>query len=157
MQPWVQDFDPYAHNSSNAQVWIHLHSLPWEYWDPDNLAYIAHCFIVSMRIDKGTLDDDLVHYDRMLIDIDFSSDLSQTVGIERDGKELWVNVEYEKLPFFCKVCGSVGHLPFECRQYEQPSKPVTTDPHKATFPFNEDDHNIILQLSIYNGTSLQTS
>ncbi|KAK0578192.1 hypothetical protein LWI29_006536 [Acer saccharum] len=34
LQPWVPDFNPSLQKSTNAQVWVRLFDLSWEYWHP---------------------------------------------------------------------------------------------------------------------------
>lgn len=35
-----------------------------------------------------------------------------------NGKEIWVNVKYERLPNLCYYCGKVGHVEKDCLERE---------------------------------------
>ncbi|KAL6883756.1 hypothetical protein ACP4OV_011170 [Aristida adscensionis] len=36
------------------------------------------------------------------------------LNTDRKGKQEWINIQYEKLPFYCFSCGIIGHTELEC-------------------------------------------
>ncbi|PON75626.1 hypothetical protein PanWU01x14_042510, partial [Parasponia andersonii] len=72
LQPWFPNFNPHTQSSTNAQVWVRFHELPWVYWDRQILSDLARGVGVPIRFDAMTLNGKFGHYARMLIDIDLS-------------------------------------------------------------------------------------
>lgn len=62
-----------------------------------------------MRSDCTTLGGDFGHFARILEDIGLANSIPSTVGVESEGKQVWIEVEYENIPPFCKICSSIGH------------------------------------------------
>ncbi|XP_065868694.1 uncharacterized protein [Euphorbia lathyris] len=60
----------------------------------------------------------------MLIDVDLMNELPVKMGIEREGKQIWIDVVYERLPSFCKVCSNIGHMAYDCRKNKKPLEKV---------------------------------
>ena len=132
LQPWVPDFNPSLQKSTNAQVWVRLFDLSWEYWHPKIISDLARGIGVPLRLDKATSDGDFGHYARVLVDVDVSSVLPTTVLLERDEfHSSFIAVEYENLPAFCSTCSSIGHLPSSCR-WNKSSKVPLTNTAKST-------------------------
>ena len=115
LSPWVQDFVPEKLKQTNAQVWVRLHSIPWEYWDEELLLSIGKTIGIPLDVDHASLRRDLCLYCRVQIDVDLQFPLPPKVLVERDGFSFEVNVSYEKLPDFCTHCSTVGHFVGDCR------------------------------------------
>ena len=52
---------------------------------------------VPLKIDNATINGDLGHFARLLIEVDLSTDLPDTLTLERIGKSSFVDVIYENL------------------------------------------------------------
>lgn len=50
------------------------------------------------------------HFARLLVDIDISVTFPETLAFERDDMWSYILVGYEKLPAFCSMCNSIGHV-----------------------------------------------
>jgi hypothetical protein len=50
---------------------------------------------------------------RVMIDVNFSLKCVVSLNVEGEGKK-WCFIKYEKVPFFCKHCGRIGHNHEEC-------------------------------------------
>ena len=74
---------------TNAQVWIKLHDLPWEYWDASILKNIARGVGVPLKIDHNTIEGKFGHYARILVDIDLSKELTDSLMIEKLGHKFF--------------------------------------------------------------------
>ena len=116
MQQWVPDFNPNSQRPTNAQVWARLYDLPWEYWDANILKNIARGIGIPLKIDQNTLDGKFGHFARILIDIDLSKDLTESLMIERQGHKFFISVGFENLPEFCRNCMAVGHSLGSCKR-----------------------------------------
>lgn len=53
---------------------------------------------------------------RVLVDVDLSKPLPESIMIEREGFAFPVEVVYEKFPPICDYCGIIGHSISSCRQ-----------------------------------------
>ncbi|KAK0605024.1 hypothetical protein LWI29_021929 [Acer saccharum] len=116
LQPWMPDFNPTLHKSSNAQVWVRFYDLSWEYWHPKIISDLARGIGVPLRLDRATVEGDFGHFTRVLVDIDVSTVPPSSLLLERDDSHSsFISVEYENLPAFCSTCSSIGHFPNVCR------------------------------------------
>lgn len=110
LQQWIPDFDPDAQFSTNVRVW----KLGREYWTKKQLMSITHALGVLVKVDPKTLDRELGHFARVLVDVDWSGPLDNYVLVERIGHSFYIDVTYENLPKFCSTCHVVGHLHHDC-------------------------------------------
>ena len=62
-----------------------------------------------------TLKGDFGHFARILIDIDLSQPLSDSIMVVVGSDCLFVPLEYERLPDFCTACKTIGHDISACR------------------------------------------
>ncbi|XP_050223701.1 uncharacterized protein LOC126673551 [Mercurialis annua] len=121
LQPWSPDFDPSIQRTTNAQIWVRLYKLPWEYWHSQILSSIARGIGVPLKIDQATANGEFGHYARVLIDVDLSTSLPESLMIERIGKSFFIDIVYENLPSFCNICSNIGHMHNNCRWAAKPS------------------------------------
>ncbi|XP_062021197.1 uncharacterized protein LOC133737708 [Rosa rugosa] len=112
---WVPNFSPACQRNTNAQVWVRLWDLGLEYWEAQTLFEITNGIGVPIRIDANTLDRKFGLYERVLVDIDLSTEPPLEIMVEREGGgTLVLEVEYEHLPLSCSHCGNVGHAISSC-------------------------------------------
>lgn len=144
---WCKDFVPEKQKQTNAQAWVRLHNLPFEYWHPRILLSIASILGSPVKIYQATLNREFFHYARIQIDIYLQFELQQRVLVERDGFRFEIPVTYEKLPEFCSHCYTIGHLVGECRvlkraqdESNKPQQKETTK-NKATVVSNAPKQN----------------
>jgi len=67
-------------------------------------------------IDEATQSRLFGMYARILVDVDMSSKLFESVIMEREGYAFSVGVQYEKHPPFCSHCKFLGHTAQQCRK-----------------------------------------
>ena len=65
-----------------------MHELPWEYWYPNILLNVARGIGIPLKIDQNTLDGNFGHFARILIKVDLSKELLESIMIERQGHKL---------------------------------------------------------------------
>ncbi|PON33062.1 Zinc knuckle CX2CX4HX4C, partial [Trema orientale] len=114
-QPWFPNFNPATQNTTNSQIWVRFYELPWVYWDRQILSDLARGVGVPIRFDEMTLKGDFGHFARILIDIDLSQPLSDSIMVEVGTDCLFIPLEYERLPDFCTACKTIGHVASACR------------------------------------------
>jgi len=83
--------------------------LPQEYWRQKTLYEIAYVLGTPLTIDEATQNRRFGVYVRVLIDVDLSEKLFESVVVERDGHALSIMVQYEKQPAYCVHCKILGH------------------------------------------------
>ena len=115
LQPWVRDFHPSLQKRSVTNVWIRLHQVTQEYWDPQLLITIASLVGIPQAIDPSTMAFLFGHYARIQVEVDLHNSLPPRLLVEREGYSFEVPVTYENVPAFCTHCGNIGHLVGECR------------------------------------------
>lgn len=129
---WSSDFTPQAQAQTHAQSWVRLMHLPQEYWSKKTLMEIASGLGTPLIIDDTTLNRRFGLYARVLVDVDLSEQLFESIIVEREGHALSVMVQYERQPSFCTHCKMSGHEVYNCQKLtlnlnEDTSKTV----HKA--------------------------
>jgi len=100
---WTKDFIPKAQAQTHAQVWIRLMQLPQEYWGKQTIFEITSGLGSPLTIDETTLHKRFGILARVLVDIDLSGKLFESVIVEREGHALSIEVQYERHPLFCTL------------------------------------------------------
>jgi len=108
------DFTPQAQVQTHAQIWVRFMHLPREYWRKKTLFEIASGLGTPLIIDDATMNMSFGLYAHVLIDVDLSDQMFESVIVERDGHALSVMVEYKKQPSFCSQCKMLGHDILSC-------------------------------------------
>lgn len=112
---WTKDFKFQAQKQTHVSIWIRLVELPQEYWRERILKEIATVVGTPIDINGPTINRTFGHYARILVDIDLSKKAYDEVLVERDGFAFMVEIQYERRPFFCHHCYSIGHNITTCR------------------------------------------
>jgi hypothetical protein len=113
---WSPDFHPSNQKQTHSQVWVRFHYLPLEYWQPRILFEIAGAIGTPIIIDQNTLNQSFGHYARVLVDINMAGFLPDTLWVERENFTFDIEIEYEKRPYFCFTCNSIGHSSDHCKK-----------------------------------------
>ncbi|KAK3229335.1 hypothetical protein Dsin_001216 [Dipteronia sinensis] len=114
LQPWTQNFNPNTQCTMNAQIWVRFYDLPWEFWHPQILSDMARGIGIPLKFDRATPECDYGHFAHMLIDVDLSKPLSDSIMIEVGEDCLFPTLYFENVPNFCSVCSSIGHSAASC-------------------------------------------
>lgn len=70
--------------------------------------------LIKMDVDKVGKASGAFLCARVAIDICKPLCRGVLLQTDRSGKKDWFDLQYEKLPFFCKSCGVMGHSELEC-------------------------------------------
>jgi len=106
---WTRDFTPQNQVQSHAQIWVRLLHLPQEYWRRKTLYEIASGPGTPLTIDRR-----FGLYARVLVDVDLSEKLFDSVMVEREGHSFPVSVQFERQPQYCAHCKLLGHSIQNC-------------------------------------------
>ena len=106
---WTKDFAPKAQAQTHAQIWVRFLQLPQEYWGKQTIFEIASGLGTPLTIDEATQNRRFGLFARVLIDVDLSEKMFESVIVEREGHALPIMVQYERHPLFCSHCKAIGH------------------------------------------------
>lgn len=109
LQEWSLFYNLLLQKSTNAQVWVWLYGLNQVLWHMHILSNIARGIGVPFRFDLHTLNGDVGHFARVLVDVDLITTLPNFVIMEVDGMDIEVELHYENFPLFCYACKNIGH------------------------------------------------
>ncbi|XP_070057207.1 uncharacterized protein [Nicotiana tomentosiformis] len=97
-------------------VWVVFPHLPIQYWATENLGRIASCLGKPICTDKLTAKEGRISYARVLIEMDVSQPLPDSVMIEEpDGSCKLQPLEYELKPDYCQECVQIGSHKESCK------------------------------------------
>lgn len=68
--------------------------------------------------DSPTLNGDVGHFARILVEVDLTNSLHDFVILEVNGLDIEVELHYESLPLFCCACKNIGYRLSSCRLVE---------------------------------------
>lgn len=111
------DEQPSEVNLNFSPFWIRLKNLPF------NCCSTPMCNVIASRLGHVMdIDDEcayLDNYRRVRIFMDITKPLCRFQNIKgRDGKIVRTDIAYERLPFFCFLCGVNGHNDRDCDNIE---------------------------------------
>ena len=72
-----------------------------------------------MTIDEATISRKFGLYARVLVDVDLSSQLFDSVVVESEGFSLPISIQYELKPLFCVQCKMLGHSTQNCKKLQK--------------------------------------
>ena len=113
---WSRGFKPHAQVQTHAQIWVRLMHMTQEYWRKTTLFEIASGLGTPLAIDDATLSKRFGVFARVLVDVDLSEQLFESVVVETEGYALSIDIQYEKQPPFCVNCKILGHNLQNCRK-----------------------------------------
>jgi len=111
---WSRDFTPQAQSQTHTQIWVRFLNLPQKYWEKQTLFEIASGLGTPLLIDEATQHRRFGIFARVLIDVDLSENLFESVVLEREEHALSIEIQYEKYPMFCSQCKMIGHTTQNC-------------------------------------------
>lgn len=114
VKPWHPGFNSAEDLPSRVPVWIRLPRLPLEFWREDILRQIAAVLGKPTAIAHQSLDKKVISYARICVEIDLNNPLPDSLEICL-GSSSWIQqLDYESIPFRCRICHVYGHLQRQC-------------------------------------------
>ena len=83
---------------------------------------------IPLKFDRATLEGDYGHFARMLIDVDLSKPLPDSIKIEVGEDCLFPTLYFENVPSFCSVCCFIGYSAISCHHASRFISNVITEP-----------------------------
>ena len=81
-------------------VWIHLFSLPSEYWDMDTLKGIGHTLGEFMKVVERTKAQRYTPFSCICVFLDLSKEFPEVISLNWEDEEWIQPIDYEQLPFY---------------------------------------------------------
>lgn len=97
-------------------LWVHILNLPFGWMNEKRGARAAGLIGEVSKVDvdsDGKASGPFLHA-RVSIEIDKPIRRGVLLQVDRNAEPEWFDIQFEKLPFFCKSCGIMGHLRLEC-------------------------------------------
>ena len=113
---------------TNAQIRVRFYDLTWEFWHPQILSDIACGIGVPLKFDRAILKGDYGHFTHMLIDVDLSKPLSNSIMIEVGEDYLFSTLHFENVPNFYSVYCTIGHTATSYHHATQHTTTLTNEP-----------------------------
>ncbi|CAK8540004.1 unnamed protein product [Lathyrus sativus] len=91
-------------------IWVKLPQLPILLWGDTSLNKIGSALGNPIMTDECTANRLRVSYAHILVEMDITKELPQTITIvDHEGEKIQQAIEYEWRPLFCNKCQKVGH------------------------------------------------
>jgi hypothetical protein len=98
----------------NVPLWLRFYSLPLDYWLSSTFEAIGNKLGKYVKTLEETLKGRYTSYARICIEMDVSGALTEAISLEFEHEEWIQSIDYEKIPFRCKISHEHGHLIREC-------------------------------------------
>ncbi|XP_058774501.1 uncharacterized protein LOC131648792 [Vicia villosa] len=120
LHEWTPEFQLKDDLLRVLPLWVIFPQLPLLYWGEESIGKIASALGKPLMMDECTAKKLRVSYARVLIEIDVTTELKDSINIKTpSGIRMVQQIEYEWRPPFCKQCNKVGH---ECKKKEAVKK-----------------------------------
>ena len=113
LNKWTLDFDLNQDVPSAVPIWVRLSHLPLHCWNSGSLEAIANTLEKYISRDERR---DQYTYARICVEVDLEVGLPEAINLKVVD---WCHVQeldYEQLPFKCKVCHEYGHFSRSCKK-----------------------------------------
>lgn len=105
MQKWRTGFSPANAHITRIAIWIRVSAIQLECFDVWALKRIGNLLGKMLKIDALTTSQNRGKFARLCVELDLTKPLDAFVQIN----ENLYNIEYERLPEICYLCGHYGH------------------------------------------------
>lgn len=112
LNKWTPNFDP-EHDIPNAiPVWVRLPHLPLHCWGDESIHAIGNA--VGNYIARSEPRDNMQACARICVEVDLGRGLPEAIKLKVDNWTHIQQLDYEQIPFKCKVRHKYGHFANRC-------------------------------------------
>lgn len=130
LRPWAPELESEANVLRTIPIWVTMKKIPLFLWNPEGLQKIASFIGNPIMLDKATEEKTRLSFARVCVEIDITSQLSKTIPVAINGKQINVDVEYSWIPAKCNVCAGFGHNKNSCTK-SKPERQMTAQVWRA--------------------------
>ncbi|XP_059068311.1 uncharacterized protein LOC131040439 [Cryptomeria japonica] len=127
IKPWHMGFNSLEEIPSRVPVWVRLLRLPLEFWREDILHSISLLLGKPVGSASQTQDHKVISFARICVEVDLNNRLRDSMEICMGSSSWTQQLDYETLPFRCRICHEYGHLHRRCPR-------LNTSPLSASEP-----------------------
>lgn len=110
LRQWSSDFEMKEDILRVMPLWVTFPQLPLHLWGEKCLAKIASSIGKPITMDECTTKKLRVSYARMLVEVDVTQKLRNSINIrDHNNKLVQQCIEYEWVPKYCHKCLKIGH------------------------------------------------
>eukprot|EP00253_Pinus_taeda_P036581 PITA_36581 len=114
MKFWEERYNPEKETMMDAPVWVRLFGLPDEFWDPEILEGIGNTIGSFVKAAEAAKRGKYNAYARICVYINLADPLPDNVEVEYHDTIWKQPIDYEHIPFRCRICHEYGHLYRQC-------------------------------------------
>ncbi|XP_057871389.2 uncharacterized protein LOC131077832 [Cryptomeria japonica] len=140
IKPWHMGFNSAEEIPSWVPVWVRLSRLPLEFWREDILHSISLLLGKPVGSASQTQDRKVISFARICVEVDLNNPLPDSMEICM-GSSSWIQqLDYETLPFRCRICHEYGHLHRRCPRLNSSPLPASEPPrlNKGKAPVSDE-------------------
>eukprot|EP00253_Pinus_taeda_P027077 PITA_27077 len=114
MKFWEERYNPEKETMLDAPVWVRLFGLPDEFWDLEILEGIGNTIGSFVKAAEATKRGKYNAYARICVYINLGDPLPDNVEVEYHDTIWKQPIDYEHIPFRCRICHEYGNLYRQC-------------------------------------------
>jgi hypothetical protein len=114
LNKWTPKFSPENDIPSVVPVWVRLPFLPLHYWNDETIRNIGNT--LGKYIDRAEPWEGLQACARLCVEVDLEKGLPEAIQLNLHSWSYIQQVDYEQIPFKCKICHEYGHFAKSCSQ-----------------------------------------
>jgi len=125
---WTPDFDPSVDLPTEVPVWVRLPNLPIHCWNFEALQKIGNG--IGKFVDKAD-NKNIYNCARICVEVNLEAGLPEAVKLKVGTWTHFQKVDYEHLPFKCRLCQEHGHFQRNCPKNQSMDKEEAEGWHKV--------------------------
>jgi hypothetical protein len=114
LKRWRLAFNPETDFFQLRHLWVLLPGLPLHLWNEEAFKAIGNALGKFISLDPRSMDSPLRKVGKVLVELDTSTGLPETLEISWRGRKLQQPLDYLGIPFRCNICRETGHLRCSC-------------------------------------------
>lgn len=119
LKPWHPTFNLAIEVFERVPIWVRLPNLPLQFWFESCLEVVGNSLGSFLMVDEGS--SNLLHSTdaHILVEMEISKVPSEVIQ-HKTSKGCWVQpLDYEGVPFRCRICYQTGHVAEECAKHRK--------------------------------------
>lgn len=116
LQAYDESLRPSEIGFDKMEMWVRILNLPlgWMNAHRGERAMSLIGNVIKMDVDKGGKASGAFLCARVAVEIGKPLRRGVHLQTDRSGRKDWFDLQYEKLPYYCKSCGIMGHSELDC-------------------------------------------